>query len=264
MKSLVLFFLGVLCASVAHSQEAAPPSQPSMPAEEIIRRFAAREKEFKVARDNYTYRQTLRILELSPDGDTRGKYEMTSDIIFTPQGKRLEKVVFAPQPTLRAISMSPEDERDIREIQPFVLTSDDIGKYDLRFLGRQKVDEITAYVFLVRPKVMEKDQRYFEGQIWVDDRDLQIVKTYGKAVPDIRKKGQENLFPRFETYREQVDGKYWFPTYTRADDTLQFSSGPQRIRIIVRYEDYKQFRSDVKVTFGDTVEEKKPPQKPPQ
>ena len=159
--------------------------------------------------------------------------------------------------------MSPEDEHDIREIQPFVLTSDDIGKYNVRYLGRQKIDELTTYLFLVGPKTMEKGQRYFEGQIWVDDRDLQIVKTYGKAVPDIRKKGQgENLFPRFETYREQIDGKYWFPTYTRADDTLQFSTGPQRIRIVVRYQDYKQFRSEVKVTFGDTVEEKKPPQRP--
>jgi hypothetical protein len=100
---------------------------------------------------------------------------------------------------------------------------------------------------------MEKNQRYFQGQIWVDDKDLQIVKTYGKAVPDLRK-GQENLFPRFETYREQIDGKYWFPTYTRALDTLQFSSGAQRIRMILKYDNYKQFQADVKLTYGDAVE----------
>lgn len=256
MKHFRWFFLSVLCASAVYSQQAAP----SLPVDEIIRRFAAKEKEFKLARDNYTYRQTVRILDMGPGG---GKYEQVSDITFTPSHKRYEKVIFAPMSTLKNISMSPEDERDIREIQPFVLTADDIGKYNLRYLGRQKVDEIDAYVFSVSPKVIEKDQRYFEGQIWVDDRDLQIVKTYGKAVPDIRKKGQENLFPRFETYREQVDGKYWFPTYTRADDTLQFTSGPIPIRIVVKYEDYKQFKATEKIIFGGEVDEKKKEEKKP-
>ena len=265
MRSTIPFLLLLLALGrplAAQETAGVTPSQPKVPIEEIISRFAAKEKDFKLARDNYTYRQTLRILELSPDGDVRGKYEMVSDIIFTPQGSRIEKVVSAPQPTLRNISMSPEDERDIRSIQPFVLTADDIHKYDVRYLGRQKVDEIDTYVFFVRPRAFEKGERYFEGQIWVDDRDLQIVKTFGKAVPDIRKKGNENLFPRFETYREQVDGKYWFPTYTRAEDTLQFSTGPQRIRMIIRYQDYKKFEVGTKVTFGETVPEKPPEKKP--
>ena len=231
-----------------------------MPTEEIIRRFAAKEKEFQIARGNYTYRQTVKVQELDDNGRMRGSFEMVSDIIFTPKGKRIERVVYAPVSTLRRISISPEDERDLREIQPFVLTSDDIHKYNLRHLGRQRVDEIDTYVFFVKPKKIKKGERYFEGQIWVDDRDLQIVKTYGKAVPDIRgKKGQENLFPRFETYREQIDGKYWFPTYTRADDTLHFQTGPQRIRMIVRYQDYKQFRSQIKVTFEGVDEPKSQP-----
>ncbi len=159
--------------------------------------------------------------------------------------------------TLRHISLSPEDEKDLRSVQPFVLTSDDLPKYNIQYQGRQKVDELGTFVFTVSPKTIEKGQRYFEGQIWVDDRDLQIVKTYGKAVPDIRKKGQENLFPRFETYREQIDGKYWFPTWTGADDTLNFSTGAQRIRMIVRYENYKQFKSDIKITYGDEAPQQK-------
>ncbi len=229
----------------------APDSKPP-DVQEIIRRFAAREKEFKVARDNYTYRQIVKVEELSSDGDVNGTYQMQEDVIFTPSGQRIEKVVFAPMSTLRHVSLSPEDEKDLRAIQPFVLTSDDLYKYNVQYQGRQKVDELTTFVFNVSPKTIEKGQRYFEGQIWVDDRDLQIVKTYGKAVPDIRgKKGQENLFPRLETYREQIDGKYWFPTWTGADDTLNFSSGAQRIRMIVRYENYKQFKSNVKITYGD-------------
>ena len=118
----------------------------------------------------------------------------------------------------------------------------------------RKVDEIECYVFDVSPRKIEKDQRYFEGKIWVDDQDLQIVKTYGKAVPDIKKKGEENLFPKFETYREQVDD-YWFPTYTRAVDTLQFSTGPVRMREIIKYDKYKKFQADVKLSYGDVVDE---------
>src|SRR5438034_11496349 len=116
------------------------------------------------------------------------------------------------------------------------------------------VDDIDCFVFDVAPKTMEKGQRYFQGQIWVDDKDLQIVKTYGKAVPDIRGKGPENLFPRFETYREQGDGLYWSLAYTRAVDTLQFSSGAQRIRQIIKYDNYKKFQADVKLTFRHAVE----------
>ena len=228
--------------------------------QEIVRRFAEKEKEFKAARDNYTYHQIVKVQELSPDGDVVGTYQVESDVIFTPQEARVEKVVYAPLSTLRHISISPEDERDLKSIQPFVLTTEDMPKYNVKYLGRQKVDDLDTYVFMVSPKVLEKGQRYFEGQVWVDDRDYQIVKTYGKAVPDIRKKGQENLFPRFETYREQIDGKYWFPTWTGADDTLYFSTGAQRIRMLVRYENYKQFRSTIKVTYGDEIPT--PPSKP--
>ena len=242
------------------AQIPSPPAvnAPAPDTQEIIRRFAAKEEEFRKARDNYTYRQIIKVQELSPEGDVGGTYEVDSDIIFTPQGQRIEKVAYAPVPTLRKISVSPEDERDLRSIQPFVLTTDDLPKYNIQYQGRQKVDELSTYVFKVGPKKLEKGERYFEGLVWVDDRDFQIVKTYGKAVPDIRKNGQENLFPRFETYREQIDGKYWFPTWTGADDTLYFSTGSQRIRMIVRYENYKQFKSETKITYGDEADQ--PPQ----
>ena len=243
----------------AAETEASPASRPDTPnIQEIIRKFAEKEKEFRAARDNYTYRQIVKVQELSPEGRVTGTYQMESDIIFTPQGERIEKVAYAPLSTLQGISISPEDERDLRSVQPFVLTTEDLPKYNIEYKGRQKVDELDTYVFMVGPKVMEKGQRYFQGQIWVDDRDFQIVKTYGKAVPDIRRKGQENLFPRFETYREQIDGKYWFPTWTGADDTLYFSTGSKRIRMLVQYKNYKQFRSTIKVTYGDEVPAQSP------
>ena len=234
-----------------------------LPVEEIIRQFAAKEAEFRIARGEYTYTQTVRVEDLGRFGDKEGEYRLTSDIIFTPEGKRYEKITSAPPSSLKNLSMTPEDEKDLVNIFPFVLGTEDLPKYDLEYLGRQRVDEIGTYVFSIRPKRIEQGQRYFQGTVWVDDRDLQIVKTFGKAVPDIQKKGQENLFPTFETWREQIDGKYWFPTLTRAEDALHFKDGDVRIRISVRYTNYKRFKSTTRIISAEPVkpEEKKPPQR---
>jgi hypothetical protein len=159
--------------------------------------------------------------------------------------------------------MSPEDLQDIRHLLPFVLTSDEIPEYDILYVGQQQEDELHCYVFDVAPKKIEKNKRYFQGRIWVDNQDLQIVKTSGKSVPDIHKKDNENLFPKFTTWREQVDGQYWFPAYTMADDTLHFRKGAYQdvhIREIVKYTDYKRFGSKSKVTFQgeESPQEQKP------
>ena len=220
--------------------------------QDIITKFSAKEAEFARARENYTYRQTASVQELEPEGAPRGRWEMVTDIIFSPEGKRTEKVIRAPVSTLRNIQLTPEDEQDLRSVQPFVLTTQEISKYYVRYLGKQNADEIPCYVFAVKPKKMEKGERYFQGTVWVDDRDLQIVKSYGRGV-GLLKKGFDNQFPKFETYREQIDGKYWFPTYTNADDVLPFQSGPQRIRMTVRYEDYKQFKGEVQIKYGEPV-----------
>ncbi len=227
--------------------------------QDIITRFAAKETEFARARENYTYRQTARIQELDAGGAPMGRYEIVADIIFSPEGRRTERVVRAPVSTLRNILLTPEDEADLRNVQPFVLTTAEIPKYDIRYLGKQMADEIPSYVFAVKPKKMEKGARYFQGEIWVDDRDLQIVKSYGRGVGIVR---GDNQFPKFETYREQIDGKYWFPTYTHADDVLNFQAGPQRIRMLVKYENYKQFKSESEIKYGEPVANPEPQQKP--
>jgi|SRR5581483_7395153 len=248
-------FSGLMALLSLPIQAADSSAKTDVNPQEIIQKFAAKEAEFAAARGNYTYRQTVKIQELDAAGNPGGKYELVEDIIFSPEGKRTEKVVFAPVSSLRNLILTPEDEQDLRNVQPFVLTTAEIPDYDVNFLGREKIDEIGCYVFSVKPKKMVPGKRYFEGQIWVDDRDLQIVKTYGKGV-GILKKGSDNQFPKFETYREQVDGKYWFPTYTRADDTLHFQTGPQRIRMIVKYENYKRFAGKSSITFGEVVDEK--------
>src|SRR5437867_2793237 len=250
-----LLGLLLLCGFAARAADDLPP-------EEIIRKFAAKEAEFAKARENYTYRQTVKIQELTSGGAVQGQHEMVSDIIFSTEGKRTEKVVRAPVSTLH-LSLDPGDEQDLRNVQPFVLTTAQIPEYDIRYLGRQKVDDVPCYQFSVKPKKMVKGKRYFEGEIWVDDRDLQIVKTYGKGV-GLLGRGDDNQYPRFETYREQIDGKYWFPTYTRADDVLHFKDMDQRLRMTVKYEDYKQYKSQSTITFGEEVKDApgtKPPEK---
>src|SRR5579862_2496599 len=131
--------------------------------QEIIQKFAAKEAEFRKARENYTYRQSVKMEELDPDGRTEGKWEITSDIIFGPNKQRVEKVVYAPMITLHNLVLTPQDEQDLRNVQPFVLTTDDIGKYEIHYQGKQNADEIPCYLFDVRPKTMVKGERYFEG-----------------------------------------------------------------------------------------------------
>jgi hypothetical protein len=263
-RLIQIALLSAVCLPMWADDAAAPSTTntPNVNPDEIIRKFAAKEKEFAEARANYTYRQTVKIQELDDSGTPGGKYEIVEDIIFSPEGKRTEKVVYAPVNSLQNLLLTPEDEQDLRNVQPFVLTSDDIGDYDVRYIGKQNADEIPCYVFAVKPKKLESGKRYFEGQIWVDDRDFQIVKTYGKGIGRL-KRGEDNQFPMFETLREQIDGKYWFPTYTHADDTLHFRDHPQRIRMLVTYKDYKKFQGKSTIHFGDVVDENGKPKEPP-
>jgi hypothetical protein len=243
----------LLSSSSLFAQEGSLVTDPpkGISTQEVIQKFAAKEKEFKEARDNYTFRQDVRVQTL--DGDTvTGEYREVFDVTYDDKGRHLENVVFAPQNTLTDILMTPEDLQDIRHTMPFVLTSDEIQDYNIMYVGSQQEDELHCYVFDIAPKKIEPKRRYFQGRIWVDDQDLQIVKTFGKPVPETHKKSNENLFPKFTTWREQVDGRYWFPAYTKADDTLHFRSGGYQdvhIRDIIKYTDYKRYGSQTVITY---------------
>jgi hypothetical protein len=236
--------------------------------EEVIKRFADKEKQFKEARDQYTYRQDVKVMTL--DGDTPdGMYHEVFDVTFDDKGRKIKNVVYAPQSSLKRIGMTQQDFDDIENRLPFVLTSDEIGEYDILYVGQQTQDELNTYVFDIAPKQIVGKKRYFQGRIWVDDHDFQIVETFGKTVPDIRKKkDNENLFPKFTTWREQIDGQYWFPTFTRAEDTLKFSiGGDVKIREIIKYTNYKRFGAKSRITYeGKEVQKTEPTgeQKPPE
>ena len=258
MRFLVMAALASSLMFAADSVKELTPTQ----VDEIIQKFSAKETAFAKAREMYTYKQSAKLQLLDDAGNPiNEKWEEVSDVMFTSDGRRSEHVIFSPVSTLEKIQMDPGDLEDIRHTQPFVLTTADLPEYWVRYLGHQNVDEIGCYVFAVKPKKVEGTKRYFSGEVWVDDHDLQIVKSYGRGV-GVQKHGEDHQYPKFETYREQIDGKYWFPTYTIANDTLHFKDMDQRLKMTVKYEDYKQFKSDITITYGDAVDDKKD-QKPP-
>ena len=250
LTGLFLLALGLAGAAVAQRGEGPLDTSPpkGTTPEEIIRRFAAKEKEFKEARENYTYRQEVKVQTM--DGNrVDGEYQQVVDITFDDRGRRGENVIYAPQSTLRRVQITREDLEDIEKRLPFVLTTDEIPDYNIKYLGQQRVDELQTYVFDVSPKNIARGRRYFEGRIWVDNLDFQIVKTHGKNVPDVVSKSGENLFPKFTTWREQIDGRYWFPTYTRVDDVLHFKNQDVHIRQIVKYTNYKRFGAKTRIVY---------------
>jgi len=230
-------------------------SEPAIAPEQIIRQFAAKESEFQQALNHYTYRRTARVQTLDDDNKVDGEWYEVDDVIFDPSGRRTEKAVVAPASSLQRVQMSPSDLQDIQRGYSFVLTTEEIAQYNVKYLGRQKVDEIDCYVFQVSPKLIEKKHRYFDGRIWVDATDLQIVVTNGRMVPDDTRKNSEDLHPPFMTWRQQVDGHYWFPVYTKGEGILHFSGGKGymaqdvHIRDTVKYTDYKQFGATLKVLY---------------
>jgi hypothetical protein len=228
---------------------------PAIPPEQIVKNFAAKESEFQRALNRYTYRRVARVQEIDEDNKVSGEYYEVDDVIFEPSGRRTEKVVYAPENTLKQVSLSPSDLQDIQKGFPFVLTAEDIGQYNVSYVGQQKVDDVDCYVFSVEPKAIEKKKRYFLGRIWVDASDLQIVVTNGRMVPDDTRKGSEDLHPPFMTWRAQVDGHYWFPVYTKGEGLLHFAGGrgymanDVHLRETIKYSDYKQFGADIKVIY---------------
>ncbi len=212
--------------------------------EEIIKRFAAKEAEFKEVWEKYTYTQHILFQVLSLDGEVREEQEMRVEVYFTSDGKRKTRTL-EERGKLRSLRVSKEDLEDAIYRQPFVLTTEELPQYKIEYRGEKLVDELYTYVFDVEPRKIKKGQRYFKGRIWVDDIDFQIVMTRGKVVPDY----SDNKFPKFETVREQIDGDYWFPTWTEADDILRFGQRQVRIRELITYEDFRKFEVNTSIQY---------------
>ncbi len=209
---------------------------------------------------NYTYRQSVTIQEFNDHGAVTGQYREVRDITFSPSHVRYEQVTEQPRNTLTRIRLTPVDFADIRDIEPFLLTSDKVALYEGQYKGEETLDGTPCFVEYVRPRQILSGQRFFEGMLWVRQTDLSVIKSEGQAVPQIETLREQNLTPHFTTIRKLVDGKWFFPTQTYADDTLYFRDWPQRIRIEIRYMNYKRFGAESSVTFGG---EEPPPDTPP-
>jgi len=239
-------------------------SQPEI--DRIIRAFTTKETEFRKALNLYSFKRDAMIQTLGMGGQVMGEYHRVSNFTFDDQGNRYEKISFFPMPSFGGVTQ--EDLEDLGGIQPFALEPSKIDKYNIKYVGKEKIDELNLYVFEVTPKLIPDPkkikERLFIGRVWVDDQELQIVKTKGKGTPETK----INKFPTVETYREQISGRYWFPTYSYADEELIFENGePLHIRMKVRYTDFAPARADVKVIEVDGAElpnqeVKPPPPKP--
>jgi hypothetical protein len=221
--------------------EPEPPAPPSLPEAEIIRRFSQKEDEYLVTRMHFTYKKTIRIQEFGPDGKPSGEYVLVTEPARDPDGKLYEKVVERPHSTMQHFFLRSEDLEGLQRIPAFPLTAAQLAKYNLKYLGKEQVDEVDCYIFQVKPKTVERQRAYFDGVVWVDAKYLEVVKTYGQWMTDL---GPMHTIPDlpfslFETYRENVEGKYWFPNYSRSDDTVDLKGQQIPVRIVIKWSDFK-------------------------
>jgi hypothetical protein len=221
--------------------EAEPEAPPSLPEAEIIKRFSQKEDAYLLARTHYSYTKTIRIQEFGPDGKPAGEFVLVTQPVRDMEGKLFEKVIERPHSTLQHLYLRSEDLEGLQRTPAYPLTTTQLAKYDLKYLGKEQVDEIDCYIFQVKPKVVERTKAYFDGVVWVDAKYLELVKTYGKWVTD---QGDTRTvaglsFTLFETYRENVDGKFWFPNYCRSDDTLNLKGLEIPVRVVIKWTDFK-------------------------
>lgn len=220
------------------------------PPANLVRLIAARETDTAQAQSNYTYRQTVTLDELNSNGLAEGTYREVRDVIFSPAQERTEQMVGKPYSTLTHLRLTDEDFRDMREIQPFLLTKDQAFLYETQFRGEEMMDGVECFVVQISPRQILEGQRLFDGMLWVSKKDYSVIRSEGQAVPQIHTLKSENLFPHFTTLRQKMEGDYWFPVMTYGDDTLYFKGGAQRVRLSIRYSEYHRFGSDSKITYG--------------
>jgi hypothetical protein len=224
------------------------PGAPVAPGQEpppnLAKLVAHRESETQAERNEYMYRQTVTLEELDDRGAARGRYHEVRDIVFSPAHERSEELVGRPEDRLKYLRLTEEDFADIRDLQPLVLTEDRLWNYETRFRGDEVMDGVDCWVLQVKPRQILSGQRFFDGLIWAEKKEYNIVRLEGRAVPEIRSMKSENLFPRFTTIRKPVDGQHWFPVYTFAEDALEFRTGPQRERLRIEYGNYRHFGAE--------------------
>jgi hypothetical protein len=267
MRLLWILALSLVAGVAVFGQASAFTKADLSPAEidKIVGKFTQNEQLFRRALNVYAFSRNATVQTIGMGGQITGTFRRDSFLTFDPNGARVEKIRFAPISTLTEIEITQADLENLGGLDPFAIEPKHLDKYKFTYLGKEKIDELDLFVFDVAPKVMPKAEKdglqLFAGRIWVDDRDLLIVKSKGKAVPEWK----DERFPTIETWRENVDGKYWFPSYSASDDELVFKNGQVvKIKVRVKYSNYSVGRTDVKVIEGeeDVIEPAAPVKKP--
>jgi hypothetical protein len=219
-----------------------PEAPPSLPPAEIIANFTRKETEFQATRPQFAYRKSIRIQEFGPDGKPSGEYTATYDAERSADGQLYEKAIAAPQSTLQYLQFDPEDAQLLTRIPAFPVTAGQLARYNLQYLNTERVDEVDCYIFQVSPKTLERQHPLFDGVMWVDQKYLEVVKTYGQWVTDLGPVHPATLpFTMFETYRDNVEGRYWFPDYSRADSVYKMKDRDVPIRVTIKWTNFKPF-----------------------
>jgi hypothetical protein len=236
--ALALALLCALTSGTAAIQSRLSP-------EEALKRAAENEEKLKAAEHGYTYRQEIMVQTFGEANSITAQLRRISDVTYDDLGNRVEKIIeYPPSPLTMALGVMKPDFKSLVGVDPFFLTAEALPKYSVKYVEREKIDEINTYVFDVesvdqRPasKRKEKEEWPFKGRVWIDDEEYQIVKVEGKALTT---KDDKQRFPKFEYYREFIDGKYWLPSLLYAKDTLEFKRYDVPVQMEIKYSGYKK------------------------
>jgi len=220
--------------------------------QQIIQTFTTHEREFRgLLANNYTYTESILVEELNDSGDLEpGNFQQVNEIQYAPSGARSIVCTFCPQNTLQNVTLTQEDLTDMFNMNMYTISVDELPQYKITYVDHEPLDQITAYVFDIAPKEIVKGHRYFQGKVYVDDQSQMIVKSIGKVVPDEYDKHgvPTNEFLPFTVWRQEVDGKYWFPVYTLMQGSLKFPGQPdQPMQMVIQFKNYKQFRATTRI-----------------
>ncbi len=215
-----------------------------IPPEKIIEGFAAHSDDYLRAHTMYGFKRSVRVQVFSPGGEKAGDAHQDSEVFLADNGKRYERSTKDGEQRFLDTKSGSVDMQKSAQVPLFPLTSNQMQYYDLKYMGSQPLDELTTYIFQVKPKKLLPNFRLFSGIVYVDDRDLAIVKVYGtwkSLTDDDADNSAERRVPFsvYEMYYENIGGKYWFPTYIRSDGYVHTKDGDAQYRLTVRMTDFK-------------------------
>lgn len=215
---------------------------PSLPLEEIVRRFAEKEQEYARAHSLFRYRLSVKIQEIGDDDRIVGEFEQVSEVDFDRSGRRLARLVENPHADLLHLGVRQVELDDLLFVPLFILSPEDIPEYEITYVTRERVDEVDTYLFRLKPNHPPRPgQRLFDGIVWVDADKLDIVRAHGRSLPARTGGAFKEYFQRVEVFRQPVDD-YLFPTYVRAEDVIAVYQKPTRARLVIRLTNHERVR----------------------